>query len=98
MGPGNQNQSPVLRIVRDGVLLYANSASESFLTEWACKSGEKVPTSWRKMISKALVSDKEKRVEIERTVKVCSFEIAPLRSSLLKTRRIRAEYSHNNWY
>ncbi len=78
MGHGNQNQSPVLRITEDGILLYTNSASDSFLTECACKSGEKVPTSWRKMISKALVSDKEKRVEIEHAESTYSFEIAPV--------------------
>ena len=72
----SENPNPVLRIAKDGILLYANSASESFLAEWGCKTGQPVPTNWQKMVSEAFVSGIEKRIEVEHEEKTYSFVIA----------------------
>ena len=40
-----ENPHPVLRIARDGVVLYANHASSDLLTFWDCAVGEKVPAA-----------------------------------------------------
>jgi signal transduction histidine kinase len=69
----SENPNPVLRVAKDGVLLYANAASGSLLTEWGCKVGQVVPEKWCQMISEVFASDSGKKVEIEHGSRVFSF-------------------------
>jgi PAS domain-containing protein len=46
-----QNPYPVLRIGEDGVILYANPASRSLLTDWDTDVGRSVPELWRRRIA-----------------------------------------------
>ena len=45
----SENPNPVLRISKDGVLLYANRASLDLMKCWNCSVGERLPDSWRKL-------------------------------------------------
>lgn len=74
----SENPNPVMRIAKDGVLLYANSASESLLTEWGCKTGQLVPDNWQKMVMEAFGSGGEKRIDSEHLDRTYSFVIAPV--------------------
>ena len=74
----SENPNPVLRITRDGKLLYTNDAGNSFLTEWGCKEGQTVPDYWCQAISEAFTSGSQKRVETEHLDRTFSFEIAPV--------------------
>jgi len=49
-----QNTSPVLRIDRNGCLLYANFASRPLLAQWQCAIGQYVPESIRQTVNAAL--------------------------------------------
>ena len=73
-----ENPSPVLRIGRDGTLLYANDASESLLKEWKCRLGQPVPEYWRQRVSEAFEAGSETRVETEHAGRTFSFAIAPV--------------------
>jgi len=42
----SENPNPVMRISREGVLLYANAASTSLLQEWNLVVGQLVPKDW----------------------------------------------------
>ncbi len=74
----SENPNPVLRITKDGKLLYANDASNSLLTEWDCREGQTVPDYWCQVVSKAFTSGKQKRVETEHLGRTLSFEITPV--------------------
>ncbi len=74
----SEDPSPVLRVTKDGVLLYANAASGSLLTEWGCKVGQVVPEKWCQMISEVFASGSEKKVEIEHGGRVLSFLFIPV--------------------
>jgi signal transduction histidine kinase len=74
----SENPNPVLRIAKDGVLLYANSASESLLTEWGCKTGQLVPDNWQKVVMEAFGSGGEKRIDTGYLNRTYSFVIAPV--------------------
>lgn len=74
----SEDPSPVLRIARDGTLLYANQASESLLRECNCQVGQAVPEHWRQRVSQALESGAEKQVETEHEDRIFSFAIAPV--------------------
>jgi signal transduction histidine kinase len=74
----SENPNPVMRITKRGILLYANSAGESFLTEWNCQKGQTVPDYWCHAVSEAFTSGSQKRFEIEHLGRTLSFEIAPV--------------------
>jgi two-component system cell cycle sensor histidine kinase/response regulator CckA len=59
-----ENPSPVMRLSRDGVLLYANAASQPCLEAWGCARGEKVPDDYRAFALKAFASGTSMMVEI----------------------------------
>jgi len=45
-----RNPYPVLRIASDGRIIYANPASESFLSHWNCAVNDILPDEWRKIL------------------------------------------------
>jgi len=74
----SEDPNPVLRITRDGTLLYANDASDLILAEWGCVEGEVVPGEWRDIISEVFENRREKRVEREYAGRILSFMIIPV--------------------
>jgi len=74
----SENPNPVLRVTKDGVLLYANAASGSLLTEWGCKVGQIVPYKWCQTVSEVFVLGAGKMVEIEHGDRIFSFMVAPV--------------------
>lgn len=57
------NPNPVLRIDRDGILLYCNKASGPLLETWGCRKRERVPARWRQVVLDALNSHSVQRAE-----------------------------------
>jgi len=74
----SENPNPVLRIARDGKLLYANAAAESLVTQWDCHVGQTVPGNWQNIIADAFQKGTEQRAEIDHDGKVFSFAITPV--------------------
>ena len=60
-----ENPSPVLRIDKEGNILYANQASLNLLNKWGSKTGEQAPKYWRKLILNALNSGSEIVAELK---------------------------------
>ncbi len=75
----SENPYPVLRLTKDGTVLYANAASESLLGEWGVKRGEVAPEYWHKLVGKTLRSNQiEKNIELEHESRILSFTIVPI--------------------
>jgi PAS domain S-box-containing protein len=74
----SENINPVMRISGDGVIIYANPASESLLRDWNTVESGKVPKEWRKIIKGALKSGKNEESEIILRDRVFSFNISPI--------------------
>ena len=74
----SENTSPVMRVSEDGVVLYANAASESLLGEWGTAVGEKAPEEWRCRVSKVLLSGLSEEVEIQYGIRLLSFMLMPV--------------------
>ncbi len=53
--PG-ENPNPVLRISREGRILYANDGSQSFLKMWGTNKGEMLPDAWQRLIEETFDS------------------------------------------
>ncbi|AKB75376.1 Sensory transduction histidine kinase [Methanosarcina lacustris Z-7289] len=69
--------SPVLRIEKEGVILYANEAGKSLLEAWGSGVGEKVPVKIRETVRKAALKKKSEYMELETGEKTYSATFIP---------------------
>lgn len=77
----SENPSPVLRVSRDGVLLYANEASVEILEEWGIREGDSVPDQLQMEIQEVFTSGSPKRVESEYGGKVFAIIVMPIQQA-----------------
>ncbi len=72
-----ENPFPVLRIAKDGTVLFANSAARPLLEERDV--GQAAPTYWKKLSADVLKSGKvKKNVELEHEGRILSFTAVPV--------------------
>ena len=74
----SENPNPILRIEREGTILYANAASRPLLKEWGCETGQHVPDDWKDVITEAYDSKKSKEVEVQLGDQIFSVLLAPV--------------------
>ncbi|HLA04609.1 MAG TPA: EAL domain-containing protein [Syntrophales bacterium] len=74
----SENPNPILRIARDGTLLYANEACSSLLPDWHLQVGRGVPSMVRDIASQALTSGKTLLHDLEHRGRVYSFFVVPI--------------------
>ena len=72
-----ENPSPVMRLNRNGAVLYANEASGPILSFWKCKPGIAVPESIKKIVEEVLENGNKHTLEIEVGSKTYLFTMAP---------------------
>ena len=75
----SENPNPVLRIAKDGKVLYSNQAGELLLGKWESGIGKTVPEKWLNSIAKAFAS--EKGVEEEVEGKIFSVAVASIKEA-----------------
>ena len=69
--------NPVLRIEKEGLILYANKAGKSLLEAWGSGVGEKVPVNIRQTVQKAAFKNKPEYLELEAGEKTYSVTFIP---------------------
>jgi PAS domain S-box-containing protein len=74
----SENPSPVLRVNRRGVIVYANMACEPLLEYWGCERGQTLPLYWQNLITKALTTGETDEFEITFNGFVFSLQLAPI--------------------
>ena len=74
----SENPSPVFRVKKNGVILYANEACKSILDDWGCCEGEKVPNKIQRQVHKALISNNISEIEINSKNQDLLFKIVPI--------------------
>ncbi len=74
----SENPNPVLRVAKDGTLLYANLSSSPFLRDWKCEMGKQVPDFIFQIIKEALHTKSIRGVEVEQRGKIFSFTVVPV--------------------
>ena len=77
----SENPNPVLRITKDGEVLYSNQAGELLLSKWESGIGKTVPEKWRNLIAEAFASGKGTEEEEEVKDKIFSLTIAPVKEA-----------------
>ncbi|MGC1377090.1 MAG: PAS domain S-box protein, partial [Anaerolineales bacterium] len=73
-----ESPGPVLRLSQDGIVMYANPASDALLHECGCVIGGFAPQFWRDLVAQALANEETKTVEMESDGKVYSMFVAPI--------------------
>lgn len=73
-----ENPNPVMRISKDGVILYCNDAGLPILNEWKCQVGQPVPRSWCQLVADVFTSSTKKEFEEEYATRIFSFIFAPI--------------------
>ena len=74
----NENPSPVLRVSRDGIILYANDASRWLLESWGTEVGGPVPDEWLREVRASLQSGESREAELRSDHQVLSLILAPV--------------------
>ncbi len=75
-----ENPNPVLRISKDGTILYGNESSLPIIELWQCKKGERVSGEWHRLIMEILSSGRSQETETRCDDKVYSLTFAPVKA------------------
>lgn len=73
-----ENPFPVLRISKDGTILYSNGPGKRLLESWQRLEGQKTPVKWRTFIRKALKSGRPRVEEVELYGRIVSLVLTPI--------------------
>jgi PAS domain S-box-containing protein len=76
--PG-ESPSPILRVDRRGVVLYANEPSAPLLAHWGCQLGEALPPEWQEPVRDALEDGRDRQQELACDGRTFSLLLAPIR-------------------
>jgi len=74
----SENPNPVLRVTKEGKVLYSNAAGQLLLAKWRSEVGGVVPEQWRRLIAEAFKPGKDKSKEEEIRDRIFSLVIAPV--------------------
>ncbi len=77
----DENPYPVMRIHKNGTLLYANKASKPLLKTRGGGSGRPVSAEWHRIVKKALSSDQILTEETQHDGRIFDFKIVPISGS-----------------
>ena len=74
----SENPNPVLRISREGVLLYANAGSAPILAAWSVGVGQPVPADWQQIAADAIRAGELSVLEVTYGAQVFALAVVPL--------------------
>ncbi|NLE37316.1 MAG: PAS domain S-box protein [Pirellulaceae bacterium] len=77
----SENPNPVMRVAKDGIILYANLASDFLLEFWGCRRDGPLPEVWRQIVAQVLSTGKNQLREVDCVDKVYAMTCAPLHNS-----------------
>ncbi len=73
-----ENPKPVLRLSGEGVIVYANPASQMILDDWGCAEGECAPDFYCTIVAEALHSASRQNLELLVQGRVFAFTVTPI--------------------
>ena len=74
----SENPNPVLRIAKEGTIVYANNGGASLLKTWGCSVGGLLPEKWRKYVLEVFDSAQSKEIEVMCGVQIFSVSFSPV--------------------
>lgn len=76
-----ENPNPIIRMSKDGKILYGNPASAPLLSQWKCQVGELASEEWRQRVADAYSSSLKKELEDEIGDRTFQFTLAPIKGA-----------------
>ncbi len=76
----SENPNPVIRLDSNGIILYANEASEKLLQNWGCTVGDTAPEFWCNTTAKDLLTGHENEIEVKYGQQFYSFYVVPIKN------------------
>jgi len=73
-----ENPEPILRIARDGMLLYINQAGLNLLSEWHPQVGKAAPLMLREVVLQVMDNGSTQRLDLEHRQQIYSFSVVPI--------------------
>ena len=77
----SENPNPVLRVSKNGIVLYHNNASKPLLTAWGYKANKPLPSALRKKIIKTIESGRPVATEVECGERIFAVTFAPVKET-----------------
>ncbi len=77
----DENPHPILRVTKDGEVIYANRGSMSLLNNWGCEIGQHLPGKWRRFAQDAFNEGSIQHAEIQYATAVLSLTFTPVTGS-----------------
>jgi PAS domain S-box-containing protein len=74
----SESPSPILRVNRRGVILYANGASDQLLSYWGCERAQTLPLYWRNRVTDILGSGEDWQTQVIGATWVYSLLLTPV--------------------
>ncbi len=74
----DENPFPVIRVNRDGVILYANNSSIPLLNSWGVSMGELLPEDFCQLVINTILSGTIKEIEHTYNGRTLSLNLAPI--------------------
>jgi len=74
----SENPNPVLRVTKDGTILYANRASLPLLNMWGCQVGKLLPENWCEFTLGAHSSGLSRATEVKCEGRTLSLTFSPI--------------------
>lgn len=74
----SKNPNPVLRLNKDGTVLYSNRAGEPLLQKWGVGVGEKLPSSIGDFVQRVIFRNSPEKMEVKVGKRVYIFTFHPL--------------------
>ncbi|AKB77481.1 sensory transduction histidine kinase [Methanosarcina horonobensis HB-1 = JCM 15518] len=72
------NPNPVLRVEKDGTLLYSNEAGEPLLHEWGARVGKKLPSCIGDLVKRVICRNSPEKMEVKAGTRVYLVSFHPL--------------------
>jgi diguanylate cyclase (GGDEF)-like protein len=77
----SENPNPVLRVALNGVILYANAASQTIVTQLNCRVGDKVPRHLGEFIAGVVGKTERGEIQVEAGGRTFSFAVTPIKGA-----------------
>ncbi|MHB1355210.1 MAG: sensor histidine kinase [Anaerolineae bacterium] len=74
----SENPSPVLRVAKDGILLYSNQGGLSMMPDWHLQMGQGVPSVFGDVVRGCLETGEHSTIELQLGGRIYSFFVVPL--------------------
>jgi len=73
-----ENPNPVMRIAKDGSIIYANKGCEPLLSFWGCQAGEPLPEEWRELTADVFKAGTGNQTELQCGSQIFSLLFTPI--------------------